>query len=109
MNEYERLLTKELKRNNLQSNIELTISNIQDDVAKEFGVLTDEDSSRQSEIENIKDQLLELNKQLSKYRNIKNPKMKEFNEKRSKKRKEINKKINFLKLRLEEIESEIND
>lgn len=109
MNDYERLLNKELKKNNLQSNIELTISNIQDDVAREFGVLTEEDTSRQSEINEKKGEIIELTKQLSKYRNIKNPKMKEINQKRSKKRKEITKKINLLKLRLEEIDEETKD
>lgn len=109
MNEYERLLTNELKKNNLQSNTELTITNIQEDVAREFGVLTDEDISRQSEIDDIKNEISELNIQISKYKNIKNPKMKEINERRSKKRKEITKKINFLKLRLDEIEEETKD
>lgn len=109
MNDYERLLTNELKKNNLQSNIELTISNIQEDVAKEFGILTDEDESRETEIQNIKEEIVDLNKQLTKYRNIKNPRMQQFNEKRYKKRKEITKKINLLKLRLEEINEEIND
>lgn len=72
----------------------------------EFNGYSDEEKSRRVEIQEIKEQTKKLLAELRSYPNIKNTKRTEANLQRSKKRKEIKKKIELLKLRLQEIERE---
>jgi hypothetical protein len=76
----------------------------------EFGrdenLLLDEEASRLSEEESLKNKKKELISKFQKFKNVKNPKLIHVNEERSKKRKEIKKKISEIDLRLEEINME---
>ena len=72
----------------------------------EFKSLSIEEKSRVEEEEVLKADIRKLNKQLRKYKNIKNRRLAHLNAKRAEKRKEIRKKITEKQMRLKEIQDE---
>lgn len=73
---------------------------------EEFMGLNKEDQDRKNEVLKINEEMKNLNKQLLKCKNVKNYRMIKVNEERAKQRKNIKKKIEICKLRLEEIKLE---
>ena len=66
----------------------------------------EEEKSRLSEEESLKNKKKLLQEKLLKFRNVKNPKLQHVNKHRADKRKEIKKEIIICDMRLQEIESE---
>lgn len=79
---------------------------IVEDAEEEYRSLSVEQKSREDEKTQIKKEITLLRAQLKKNKNINNHRMRNVNEQRSKKRKEINRKIAEHLLRLEEIKQE---
>lgn len=73
---------------------------------QEFRSYSAEEHSRQSEEEEIKEQMKILRKKFSQYKNVKNSRLRHINDERAKKRKEIMLEIEKYKLRLREIHEE---
>lgn len=70
------------------------------------GITTEEEKSRLSEEESIRNKKKLLQDKLFKYRNVKNPKLQHVNKQRAEKRKEIKREIVVCDLRLQEIDAE---
>lgn len=66
----------------------------------------EEEKSRREEISSIEGRIKVLQQQFSKNKNVKNPKMKEINDKRASKRADIKKEIERLRFTLDEIQKE---
>lgn len=75
-------------------------------VEKEFKEISPEEIERQNEEVMYKKKIKKLQNQLRKCRNIKNHRFRHLNTERAKKRKEIRKQINQIKLDLGDIQSE---
>lgn len=98
---------------NTESTVPLPIQNIIKSVESEFeqGTLNtpieSEKESREKEVEKINTELKKLSAQLHHFRNVKNTKRTTTNELLSRKRDDIRRRIQFLKVRLDEIKMEI--
>lgn len=99
----ELLEEKKINSSNIADKIIISTEN-------EFGSnrnhLLDEEESRITEEEELKEKRKKLTIKLNKHKNIKNPKLAHLNKKRSEKREKIKKEIHEINLRLQEIDME---
>jgi len=73
---------------------------------QEFRGFSEEHKSRQQEMRSIRAELKRLKKKFRRFKNVRNSRLVEVNKRRSKKRAEIKKKIELLRIRMQEIKLE---